>query len=97
MYSLISHFPFRGFISMGLVFDICQTEFKFSSLEAIWKFDIDENGSLNYHTTHKNDQNLLPKIVILEIMTCFARSDENVAIVSESVAEGQNVTIHRRL
>ena len=35
----------------------CETNsFPFS-----WESDIDENGSLNYHTTHKNYQNLLQK------------------------------------
>ena len=52
--------PFRGFKSMELDFIIfvklsCETNFFLYSL----KSNIDENGSLNYHTTHKNYQNLL--------------------------------------
>ena len=44
---------------MELEFDICQTKLWNQFFLFSWKSDIDENASLNYHTPHKNDHNLL--------------------------------------
>ena len=101
-----------------------------------WKYEIDENWSLNYHTTHKKyityykhgdsatvtycafggDYDLynrstrqavgkiVKKFAETGLITNierpvhhrFARSAENIAIVSESLAEDPNVSVPRR-
>ena len=53
------HYLLRGFKSTGLVFDICQTKLETNLFLFSLKSNVDENESLSYHTTHKNDQNLL--------------------------------------
>ena len=60
--NLVKDYVFHGFKSIRLEFDICQTKSwnQFVFLFSL-KPDIDENGSLSYHTTHKNDRSLLQK------------------------------------
>ena len=52
-------YPLRGFKSIRLEFDVCQLGCETNFFLFSWKYEIDENGLLNYHATHKNYQNLL--------------------------------------